>query len=149
MPFSPTFFLPTQLWLGIAPLLRRVARGRFGRVLRILVDPLLQFFHLLFQRLVISPKQDDHRLHRGWASFPNLLPILAIQEANSLFQFTSCLAVSLLLTITLFQTLWYLSKSVFTQLNGYIYCKNCQEYFAFDLHFCPNCGNKADKRKDR
>jgi len=50
MSFSSPFFLPTQPRLGIASLLRRVARRRFGRVLRVLVQPLLQFFYLLFPR---------------------------------------------------------------------------------------------------
>jgi len=70
MPFSSPFFLPTQLSLGIVPLLRRVARGWFGRVSRILVHPLLQFVHLFFQRLDILPKLNDDRLHRGWRLFP-------------------------------------------------------------------------------
>ena len=65
MPFSSPFFLPTQLRLGIVPLLRRVARGWFGRVSRILVHPLLQFVHLFFQRLDILPKLNDDRLHEA------------------------------------------------------------------------------------
>ena len=100
MPFSSPFFLPTQLRLGIVPLLRRVARRWFGRVSRILVHPLLQFVHLFFQRLDILPKLNDDRWHRGWRHFPIFWRDWHFRRTIHCLQFTSCLPVSLLLTIT-------------------------------------------------
>src|SRR5450759_2493160 len=77
MPFSSPFFLPTQLWLGIVPLLRPVARGRFGRVVRILVHLLPQSRHLALQPGNLSLKcgdlGDDHPLYRDGCSFPIFL----------------------------------------------------------------------------
>jgi hypothetical protein len=61
---------PRRRLFGARRSLRRIGRGRFGRVARVLIDPFFQFSHACLERRYGFEQRQHQRFHRRWGRRP-------------------------------------------------------------------------------